>query len=275
MSTPASVPPFNPAEIYERFMVPAVFAPWARELLRRADLTPGERVLDLGCGTGIVARLTAAISGELGAVTGLDINPGMLAVARAQPAVEGAAPIEWLQGSVESIPAPDASFDLVTCQQVLQFLPDRAAALREAHRVLAPGGRVAIAVFASAELHPMHMAFDEVIAKHIGMSALRTGFTLSDPDEIRGLLEGAGFAVRSLELVSVESSFSLDEAAARNFVFSASAGIPSFRALGVAERDDVVARIAAEIHPILEANAVEGVAIVPWHAHIAIAIRNM
>src|SRR5262245_65586750 len=127
-------------------MVPALFAPWASHLIRIADPKPGERVLDAGCGTGIVARQVAARVGAKGSVTGLDLSPHMLAVARETAAREGRT-VEWREGQAEKLPFPVGSFDLVLCQFALMFFADRAAALAEMRRVLSAGGRAAVSVW--------------------------------------------------------------------------------------------------------------------------------
>src|SRR5688500_494973 len=100
---------------YERVMVPAVFGPWARDLLDTAAPRPGMHVLDVACGTGIVARLAAPQIGPTGQVVGLDTNEAMLAVARAQVQPTGAH-VEWRQGDATKLPFPDAEFDMVLCQ---------------------------------------------------------------------------------------------------------------------------------------------------------------
>ena len=129
----------TPAETYEAFMVPFRFRPWAGELLDRARLSSGMRLLDIACGTGIVARVAnERMKGTIAAV-GIDMNPAMIEVAT-RTACEENSSIEWRVGNVESLPFPDRSFDLVTIQQGLQFFPDQPAALRECFRVLAPGG---------------------------------------------------------------------------------------------------------------------------------------
>lgn len=121
-------------ESYEQHMVPALFAPCAASLVAQAAPQPGERVLDAACGTGIVARLVAPQVGEVGRVIGLDLNPGMLAVARALPPPSGAL-LTWQEGSLEALPFEDEAFDVVLCQQGLQFCPNRAGAVREMRRV--------------------------------------------------------------------------------------------------------------------------------------------
>ena len=125
------------AERRERYAVRFFAGPWAPGLIALAALQQGEHVLDLACGTGLVTRLAAPEVGPTGHVTGLDINTGMLAVARSLPPPSGT-PITWIQGDACAMDLPDASFDVIVCQQGLQFFPDKPAALREMHRVLAP-----------------------------------------------------------------------------------------------------------------------------------------
>lgn len=177
-------------ENYERYFVPAIGAPLAAALVDVAAPQPGERALDVACGTGVVTRLVAERVGSGGAVAGLDANPGMLAVARS---VQGRA-IEWHQSSAESLPFSDDAFDLVTCQMGLQFFPDKAAALREQHRVLAPGGRVALNL--PGPTPPLFQAFADALARHVGPQAagfVHVVFSLHDADDIRALMTEAGF----------------------------------------------------------------------------------
>src|SRR5262245_55965205 len=105
----------NPAEGYERFMVPPLFRPWARRLAEAAAPRPGERILDVACGTGIVAREVAARLGTSATIVAVDASPAMLAVAREAADREGVA-IEWHDGQAEALPFGSASFDLVFCQ---------------------------------------------------------------------------------------------------------------------------------------------------------------
>ena len=141
------------AEIYERHMVPAIFGPWAEDLVALATPKPGERVLDVACGTGVVTRLVAQCVGPSGNVVGFDLNPGMLTVARGVPLPSGAR-VEWREGNVSAMPFPDATFDLALCQQGLQFFPDRPGALREVRRVLVSGGRLALSVWRPMQYSP-------------------------------------------------------------------------------------------------------------------------
>jgi ubiquinone/menaquinone biosynthesis C-methylase UbiE len=181
---------------YERIMVPAVFGPWAKDLLDTAALAPGMRVLDVACGTGIVARLAAPQVGPIGWVVGLDTNEAMLAVARAQPTPIGAQ-VEWRQGDTTKLPFPDEQFDRVLCQHGLQYVPDRAAALREMKRVMASGGRLAVSVFRQSVGYQI---FERTAAQFVGGKAaaiMSEPFALADLDELSGLL-------RIVELSTVE-----------------------------------------------------------------------
>lgn len=128
-------------ENYERYLVPSVFAPWALDLVEVAALRPGERVLDIACGTGIVARTAARRLSDGARVVGLDFSAPMLEVARLAAKAEGVA-AEWLEDSAVTLPLADATFDVAFCQQGLQFFPDRPTALREMRRILAPNGRL-------------------------------------------------------------------------------------------------------------------------------------
>jgi ubiquinone/menaquinone biosynthesis C-methylase UbiE len=182
------------AELYERHLVPAITSLWAADLVERAALQPGERVLDVACGTGIVARRAAERMGS-GRVVGLDINPGMLAVARSLPSGPGPA-IEWHDGSALDMPFPEGSFDVCLCQLGLQFFPDRAAALREMRRVLRTGGRLALSVFDAIEDTAVTNALADALDRRVGPGASavkRAEHSLCDPEELRGLATAAGF----------------------------------------------------------------------------------
>lgn len=184
----------NAAERYERVLVPAIFSPWAADLLALADLRQGERVLDVACGTGVVARLAAQHVGVTGHVTGLDLNRGMLEVARTLPILPGAAAVAWTEGSAEAMRLPDASFDVVLCQQGVQFFPDRPLALREMSRVLVPGGRALASVWEGPT--PYTTAMWNAVERHVGPDAaasLRKGRLTEDPEALRQLMMQAGF----------------------------------------------------------------------------------
>ena len=181
------------AELYERYAARYILGPWAPGLVDAAGVRTGERVLDLACGTGAVARVAAERVGASGAVTGLDLNAGMLAVARSLPAPPGAA-ITWIERSALDTGLPDGSFDVVLCQQGLQFFPDKTVALREMRRVLVPAGRVAISVWRTAGVY--NAAVGTALRQHIGMD-VATRFCASrdvpGDEELLRLAVASGF----------------------------------------------------------------------------------
>ncbi len=183
------------AELYQRYLVPAMTAMWAADLAGRAALLPGHRVLDAACGTGVVARVAAERAGGAGRVAALDINPAMLAVARSLPAVAGA-PVAWHRGSALALPFSAAVFDVVFCQLGLQFMPDRTAALREFRRVLVPGGGLALNVFGPIERNPATCALAGALDRHVrpdASAAKRAEHALADTAGLRALVADAGF----------------------------------------------------------------------------------
>ncbi len=237
------------AEAYERYLVPAFFGPFADRLIELAEPRPADRALDVACGTGIVAR---RIASRVAGVVGLDSNPDMIEVATAiEPS------IEWRTAEAGAMPLPDASIDLVLCQQGLQFFPDRAAALGEMRRVLAPGGRLAVSVWRAAEHNPGWLRLADALDRHAGPEVgaiMRAPFALG-ADELRELVRGAGFrdvAVRiRIEPVRFPSA---RELLLRQQVASPLAGPLS--GLAKEEHEALVRDIAAALRPYTDDDGV-------------------
>lgn len=181
------------ATAYERFLVPLLFDTSARDLVDRLQVRPGERVLDVACGTGAVARHAAERVEPDGEVVAVDLNPGMLAAA------EQAAPsrsIRWEEASADDLPLEDGRVDVVCCQQGLQFFGDQPAALAEMHRVTAPGGRLGLSVCRPLEHQPGYRPLVDGLRRHVGTAAaqgMASPFAFGDRDEVVALVRAAGF----------------------------------------------------------------------------------
>lgn len=181
------------AEIYEAFFLPALFQQWTVPVLDAAEISTGDDVLDVGCGTGVVAREAITRVGRHGRVVGVDPNDGMLEVARRTMGVE------WRNGAAEDLPFEDGSFDVVVCQFAMMFFEDRARAVSEMRRVLRPGGRVAVATWASLSETPGYAAVVHLLDRLLGSEAgdaLRAPYNMGDRHELHDLLAAAFTDVR-------------------------------------------------------------------------------
>lgn len=220
-------------EDFEALLVPAVFVPWARVLLQHASPKPSERVLDVACGTGAVTRQVAPLIAPTGRLAALDLSAAMLEKARAIPAPDGAA-IEWTEGDAGSLPWPDGSFDLVLCQQGIQFFPDRSKAAQEMRRVLVTGGRVAAAVWASLDRQPATRELIGAVAEHFGLppDQIAKPYALGDETEFRRLFVDAGFKEVKVVTRSLDSTFLSAARYVRMRVTRSAATTPGFADLG-------------------------------------------
>ncbi len=248
------------AQLYERHVVPGKFTPWAQDLIGRArPIGPADRVLDLGCGTGIVARKLRERLGGAARIVGVDANPGMLAHAR-----ELCPEVDWREGNAMTLPFDDAAFDIVFCQEMLQFVPDRPAAVREILRVLSPGGRLLLSTWRARAEQPLYEAIGQVAERHLG-SAVDKRFSFGDDAELRRLLVDAGFADVRVDVVTIterHSAFPVRLNAAAVF---------DLARLGEAEREQRLASMEAECAPILARFTVDGQITEPARANVATA----
>lgn len=184
------------AEAYEERFVPALFRHWVEPVLEAAAVRPGDTLLDVACGTGVVARAAADRVAPDGSVTGLDLNPAMLAVARRL-----APRIEWRQGDVTALPFDEDAFDVATCQAAIFFFPDPTGALSEMRRVTRPGGRVAVQAFSSLAAQPAYGPWVDVVVRYAGPDAVQllgTYWSHGDLEAMRARCTSAGLQVTAV-----------------------------------------------------------------------------
>lgn len=186
------------ANAYEALFVPALFGQWTQKVADAARIQSGQRVLDVACGTGVLTREVASRVGVTGYVAGLDPNPGMLEVAK-----QHTPEVTWSEGFAESLPFTDQAFDAVVSQFGLMFFIDRHQAIREMLRVLAPGGRLTVAVWDALDNIPAYaaeIALLERVAGRAAADAVRAPFVLGDRRELKALFNAAG--VGSVEITT-------------------------------------------------------------------------
>jgi SAM-dependent methyltransferase len=260
----------NPAQIYEQYFVPAIFVPSARGLLEHAAPRTGEQVLDVACGSGVVARTVAPLVGTEGKVVALDMNPDMLTVARALPAPTGPL-IEWREG--DALALPDGPFDLVLCQHGLQFFPDPAAAVSEMRRVLKVDGRVVLNVWQPLHLHVVYETLLETTARHLDatVAALAHAWSLGDAEELRVLFDAAGFQGTEICQVSLPVRFPSPERFVELTILAGATTIPAFAQLDATERSALVETVKKETEEVLQRYREEETVAFPMFAHIAVA----
>lgn len=257
-------------EIYETCWVGSQMGKCAEELVATADVRTGQRVLDVGCGTGVVAREAARRIGEGGDITGTDLNEGMLESAREFAVKHGLMDIVWQKCDATRMPFEDESFDVVLCQQGLQFMPDRRAAVTEMARVLAPGGRLALSVWRAPS--PYGIAVREVMERRFGEGATDSWqivYSLGDRDELRSLAEDAGLKKAR---VHYDIKFARHPSP-EGFVFGALAGSPlaePFAALEQGERSSIVRDIVSALSDCMDD---DGLAM-PAECHTLIAEKS-
>src|SRR5262245_51760048 len=180
----------NATHFYDRY-VSLIMEPWVRHLVHVAELQPGECVLDVACGTGFAARLAATVVGLTGRVVGIDLNASMIEAARATSGT-----IDWRVGDAAALPFEDHLFDVVLCQQGVQFFSDRLGALRQMRRVLRARGRLAFTVWSAIDDTPYQAALADALTRHVSVEAgsmARAPHALNDAGELDRLVATAGF----------------------------------------------------------------------------------
>lgn len=260
------------AGTYEQYLGPAIYVPWGQVLLEAAAPAPGERVLDLACGTGVVSRQLAPMLGAGGRVTGVDNSAAMLEQARALP-WPGPAGVDWVHADAAALPLPDASFSLAVCQQGLQFFPDRDAAVAELHRVLAPGGRAAVSVWQGLAKHPVLKAIYQAAAAHLGVpvAGLAVPFSLPGAKALRAVLERGRFARVDVAAHELEVHFTDPDRFVEQIVLAATATVPGLAQADASAHDALVATVARDARGIVRRHRKGRHVAFPMRAHIALA----
>ena len=250
----------NAPHLYEQGTVPTISRPIAERTFEHVSLYEGERVLDAACGTGIVTRVAVQRFGNIRKIVGVDLNSGMLDVARANTPTTGVS-IEWPQGDVCALPFPDGSFDVVLCQQGLQFVPDKSAALRDMQRVLARGGRL---VFTVAIESPYHAALADSLTRHVNAEAATnclSPFTLRDAGTVWKLVDGAEF--RTIDMKVLEVMIRIRPSSADAMFETMAARSPFSREIA-----EVRMTIRQEVSAALQAYRDGDDFVMPWKTHL-------
>lgn len=252
------------AEVYEERFVPALFQQWVEPVLQAAEAGPGDRLLDVACGTGVVAREAVRRVAPGGTVTGLDLNPAMLAVARR--VVPG---IDWRLGDVEALPFGDDTFDALTCQSAVFFFPDVSAALAEMARVTRPGGRVVVQSFSSLHAQPAYEPWVHMVARHAGPDAVQllgTYWSQGEPDAMRERCAEAHLRVTGVHEYLQPAYFPNIE----TFVLTEVNATPLRDRLSQPDLD----RILAESHEVLRPFERDGRLVVPIAGYVLAAVTG-
>jgi ubiquinone/menaquinone biosynthesis C-methylase UbiE len=256
-------------EIYERVLVGPLFRPFAEQLVTRVMPNRRDSVIDVACGTGIVARVARERLGPEARIVGVDVAPAMLAVAQTVDAT-----IDWREGNAVSLPVnADERFTVLTCHQGLQFMPDKPAAVREMRRVLAPGGRVAIATWVPLEQLPRAMELNAVAERHVG-SIVDSRHSFGQPEALKNLLVDAGFNDVAVERFTHEVQFADGALFARLNAMAVIGMSNSAKAMSEAQRGELAGRIAAESQDVIASATKNGVFVLPLTTNIATARAN-
>jgi SAM-dependent methyltransferase len=262
----------SPARMYEEFLVPALFIPFGNDLLDRADLEPGSKVLDLACGTGILARMVYERLDGNARITGLDINPSMLEVAEDMARRSGAM-INWVEGDAQALPFPDASFDLALVQQGLQLVPDKARMFHELLRVLRPGGRLVTSSWTAIENNGFDHLIADAIENRFGSPAFAAPFSLGDPHMLLDLFSSGGFTEMNREVVTRDIRFSSPSAYVDIIMFAASGMLPGLQELDADSLTRLAADVRAEIEAIVDGHSINNELVTQAETAIVTALK--
>lgn len=267
--------PTSPAEAYQAYYGPAIFEPLSERVLNIVAPRPGDRVLEVASGTGILTRRLSAAAGPNGRVVAVDINPKMVEVARSLGG--NGAPIDYRQGDGTNLDLDDGGFAAVYCQQGLQFFPDREAGVNEMRRVLDPGGRAVVVCWQGLGAHPLFAALADAEEPHLAAAGvdvdraeLVAPFSLGDGEELSSLLREAGFRDVEIREVSIDARFPDGDRFVERMEFAYAAVIPQF-AEDPAAFAEYLQAINDETRAIVASYRHGDDVVVPMHANVALA----
>jgi ubiquinone/menaquinone biosynthesis C-methylase UbiE len=253
-------------EIYERVLVQPLFRPFAEAVVERLKPAQGDSLIDVACGTGIVARTARKMLGTDARIVGIDVSPPMLAVARTADVS-----IDWREGHATALPVPDGeSFSLLACHQGLQFFPDKPTAVREMRRVLAPKGRVAIACWRALQELPVALALNEIAERHVG-PIVDSRHSFGSPDGLRALLTNGGFHDVQVETFAHDVRFSDGAVFATLNAMAVIGMTETGKKLNEGQRSELAGQIAAESHAVIARYTTHGGFVMPLSTNIATA----
>jgi ubiquinone/menaquinone biosynthesis C-methylase UbiE len=254
------------AQNYEQYIVQLVITPHTHAVLDHMPLQKGNRVLDVACGTGIVTRIAAERFDNIGKIVGLDRNPAMLDIARQSNPSN--IPVEWHEGDMCALPFPDDSFDVVFCQQGMQYVQDKLAALREMDRVLVSGGRLAFTVWSAP--HPHAAAFAEALRSHVSDEAATNALSASswgDPEVIRNVVGEVGFRTVEMDVIQSMGRLSSSADAVSSWV-----AYQGSRSSFASEIENSLTAISQDVSDALQVYREGDEFVIPSQAHLVRAV---
>lgn len=264
----------NAPEMYERYIVSTLSAALAHDLVTLAALQPGERILDVACGTGAVTRQAAQAVGPTGEVVGLDVNNGMLSMARSISSPADAT-IAYHEGSAMAIPFPEATFDVVLCQHGLEFFPNRGQCVHDMGRVLKPEGRLGLRVWRALEHQPFHLAVLAALDRHLWGSQdvpSRTGFaqpfSFWNAEELHALVVDAGFRDIAVRVSTIPIRLQANPTAMLGYLSALPIG-SDIASMDETARHAMLHEAMTALHPFIEAETF----VIPAESHVVLARR--
>jgi ubiquinone/menaquinone biosynthesis C-methylase UbiE len=237
---------------YHQYLVPLIFERYAEQMAAMIASARPRRVLELACGTGVVTRRLLRALPAGASFTATDLNESMLEVAKSVVSEEGAPGVSVRFQNVDacSPPFPDRSFDAIACQYGVMFFPDKVRAMREARRVLVPGGRYVFSVWDSLEHNPIPRVVHETLVAMYPQNPpsflAKAPYAWFDRAEIERVVRAGGFERVNLETVEFPSAAPSAEDAARALIEGTPIW-PSLLERGVTDAGPIRAAVAGEL----------------------------